>query len=73
MKQDLTELFNRRYTWNVATIRGLMVPLHGPLLKLDDDMALLAEDGLDTGGGDDAVLEGLNDSAWAHLSKIGYP
>lgn len=73
MKQDLVELFNRRYTWNVATIRSSMVPLHGPLLKLGDDMALRAEDGLDTGGDDDAVLEGLNESVWAHLSEIGYP
>lgn len=73
MKQDLVELFNRRYTWGVATIRGLMVPLEGPLLKFGDDYALRAEDGLDTGGHDDGEREISNNSAWAHLSQVGCP
>lgn len=69
MIQDLILLFDRRFTVDIGNICGLRVLLKDDLLRLGDDEALCEQDGLDTGGSDENVLDAKNQATWEIILK----
>lgn len=66
---DVVRWFNRRLTFNVGVVRGLLLPMNGALLGLGNDHVFDDEDEFNTGGYHDATLNARNEATWQLLSK----
>ncbi|CZR59725.1 uncharacterized protein PAC_09619 [Phialocephala subalpina] len=61
--RDLMRMFNRRLTFNVGAIRGLLLPVDDALLCIGTDHIFDEDDRFDTGGYHDADLDAKNEAA----------